>query len=60
MNGTSADTIEEWDDVVVSARKQGITIHIGHLFGICVEKGSELADLRQEDGSFKKDPPSKI
>ena len=41
-----------WDDKVYKmfhavryeAQRNGVEIHLGKLFGICVEKGSELAD----------------
>lgn len=33
-----------WDTVVWEAQMANKYIHIGRLFGICVEKGSELAD----------------
>ena len=36
------DGWEDWDKVSNRARKDGRKIHIGRLFGICVEKGSEL------------------
>ncbi len=34
--------IREWADVARDARKNGTEVHMGYLFGICVEKNSEL------------------
>ena len=34
--------VREWSDVSSEARKEGKTIHVGRIFGICVEKSSEL------------------
>ena len=36
--------VKGWDTVVWEAQMANKYIHIGKLFGICVEKGSELAD----------------
>ena len=36
------DTVQEWKDVALKAKKQGKKVHIGKVFEICVEKGSEL------------------
>ena len=36
--------IKEWDEVVRDAKRDGEEIHLGRLFGICVEKGSELPE----------------
>ena len=36
------DTVQEWKDVASKAKKQGKKVHIGKVFEICVEKGSEL------------------
>lgn len=36
--------VEGWDTVVWEAQMANKYIHIGKLFGICVEEGSELAD----------------
>ena len=33
----------EWDGVRAEARRGRCTVHLGYLFGICVEKNSELA-----------------
>ena len=35
--------VREWSDVMHDARRKGGITHLGRLFGICVEKGSELA-----------------
>ena len=36
------DGVREWSDVAREAASQGKEIHMGRLFGLCVEKGSEL------------------
>ena len=36
------DGVREWSDVAREAASQGKEIHMGRLFGICVQKGSEL------------------
>ena len=33
----------EWDDIRRKANKKGETVHMGYLFGICVEKNSDLS-----------------
>ena len=33
--------VREWDAVAQEARNKGITTHVGRVFEICVEKGSE-------------------
>ena len=33
----------EWDDIRRQAKKNGETVHMGYLFGICVEKNSDLS-----------------
>ena len=38
------DHPREWDDVRVEARRGRYTVHLGYLFGICVEKNSELVE----------------
>ena len=38
------DGVREWSDVAREAAKQGREIHMGRLFGLCVQKGSELPD----------------
>ena len=45
-----ASTVAEWSDVAAEARHAGEEIHMGRLFGLCVEKNSELppADLRRK------------
>ena len=35
-------TVREWKDVVAEARRRGKEVHMGYLFGICVEKTSDL------------------
>ncbi len=35
-------TVREWADVASEARASGIEVNFGYLFGICVEKNSEL------------------
>ena len=35
-------SVEEWSVVAARARKNGKKAHVGIVFGICVEKGSEL------------------
>jgi len=55
----TADTVEEWDNVIARAKRKGISIHIGHLFGICVEKGSELGTITDKDGRSVPDPRKK-
>ena len=35
-------TVREWDEVAAEYRDRDETCHMGRLFGICVEKGSEL------------------
>ena len=42
--------VREWRDVALSSRKSGIHVHVGRIFDICVEKGSEL-DPFLPDGS---------
>ena len=39
-----ASAVKEWDTVAKEAREKGEEIHLGRLFGFCVEKGSELPD----------------
>jgi hypothetical protein len=36
--------VREWADVREEAKKKGIRMHVGMVFGICVEKGSELPE----------------
>ena len=35
-------TIREWNDVASEARSSGVNVQFGYIFGICVEKNSEL------------------
>ena len=35
-------TVREWKEVAAEYRKRGEAVHMGRLFGIMVEKGSEL------------------
>ena len=35
--------VRNWSDVCAEARKKNKEINVGRVFGICVEKGSELA-----------------
>src|SRR5690349_20589404 len=37
-------SVEEWSSVAARARREGITVHFGRLFGICVQKNAELPD----------------
>lgn len=51
--GTSQkeDGVREWRDVAREARTAGTEVHLGMLYAICVEKGSELAPaLRKYKG----------
>ena len=34
----------EWDDIRRQANTKGETVHMGYLFGICVEKNSDLSE----------------
>jgi hypothetical protein len=36
--------VAEWSTVAIQARKSGQKAHVGLVFGICVEKGSELPE----------------
>ena len=38
------DTLREWTDVSAEARAKGERIHLGFLFGLMVEKGSEFPE----------------
>ena len=46
------DDVEEWHDVRERERTTGKKVHIGRIFAICVEKGSELPGDRP-DRKFK-------
>ena len=39
------DKVREWSDVAREARKGNCEVNFGYLFGICVEKNSELPPL---------------
>ena len=34
--------VQEWSVVKARANKEGFKVHVGRVFGICVDKGSEL------------------
>ena len=36
------ESVREWSTIAAEARRAGNTIHLGRLFCICTEKGSEL------------------
>ena len=36
------ESVREWDDVRAEAKRKGKKVHVGKVFEICVEKGSEL------------------
>ena len=38
------DTVAEWKTVSDKAKKSGKKVHVGKVFEICVEKGSELPE----------------
>ena len=38
------ESVQEWDDVSGRAQKNGRKVHVGKIFEICVEKGSELPE----------------
>ena len=38
------DTVREWSQIASKAKKEGKKVHIGKVFEICVEKGSELPE----------------
>ena len=40
-------SVEEWDIVAANARAEGREVHFGYLFGIMVEKGSELEEAKR-------------
>ena len=43
--------VRKWSDVAAEARREGKEVHMGMLYEICVEKGSELApELRKYKG----------
>ena len=46
------DGVREWAGVAQEAQRAGKKIHMGRLFGLCAEKGSELPD-NDERKQFK-------
>ena len=46
------DTVTEWGEVAGKAKKSGKKVHVGKVFEICVEKGSELPEGHKL-GKFK-------
>ena len=36
------DGVRQWFDVAKEAKTKGVKAHMGNVFGICVEKGSEM------------------
>ena len=42
MKTWEEDKVREWSDVCEEARRTGTRNHVGMVFGICVEKGSDL------------------
>ena len=42
--------IREWPYVAYTAQREGESVHMGRLFGLCVQKGSELpgTDVRKK------------
>eukprot|EP00435_Cladocopium_sp_Y103_P044847 s1620_g12.t1 len=38
------DTVSEWSTISTDAKKKGKKVHVGKVFEICVEKGSELPE----------------
>ena len=44
--------VREWFDVAAEARRTGTKVHVGHIFDICFEKGSELP-LRDPARKYK-------
>eukprot|EP00435_Cladocopium_sp_Y103_P015059 s2440_g3.t1 len=38
------DTVSEWNTISTDAKKKGKKVHVGKVFEICVEKGSELPE----------------
>jgi len=47
------ESLREWDDVSAEARDNNQEIHLGFLFGLMVEKGSEFTDEDDERRYFK-------
>ena len=45
------DNPREWDEVRAEARKVGCIVHLGYIFGLCVEMNSKLSvELRKYKG----------
>ena len=42
INTWDESIVREWEQVALEARKSGKVAHVGRIFDICVEKGSEL------------------
>ena len=42
INTWNEDLVREWSDVAADARQSGTKVHVGRIFDICVERGSEL------------------
>ena len=38
------DNVRDWYEVAREAQRAGKKLHMGRLFGLCVEKGSELPE----------------
>ena len=38
----------EWEDIRRQANSKGETVHMGYLFGICVEKNSDLSEQHRK------------
>eukprot|EP00435_Cladocopium_sp_Y103_P012900 s3582_g3.t1 len=54
------DTVAEWKTVSEKAKKSGKKVHVGKVFEICVEKGSELPEgspymVTRTPGGYGKD-----
>jgi hypothetical protein len=45
INTWKEDAVEEWDVVKARAKRQGVKIHTGMVFRICVEKNSETEKI---------------
>ena len=41
------NSVREWDDVAAEANEKNEIVHMGRVFGIMVEKNSEVPDLRK-------------
>ena len=51
-------SVREWEDVSHEAKKKNKKVHVGKVFEICVEKGSELP-INDPYGSLRVEPFSK-